>query len=188
MTLRARLQQIYGSKPITAQDAAGDPLKRYLYAIQQATNPKTGAVDFDKVDAARQGFSAADNAYIDRNVGVDQTPLSKRYRAASQAYYAIPQYRGYTADEGSAINALVSLARAKAGSSEDAKLLRALRLAAPEGTDPRIQAGARKVILGLMQTATERKQYLKKNPDAAYLLGRATDVEKAMPILAQAVR
>lgn len=180
---RARLAQIYGDRPLTAGDVAtGDPMKKYLYAIQQATDAKTGAVNFDAVDQQRAQFTPTENAYIDANAGASDTALSKMYRRTTADYYALPKYQGYTGAQASQIDALVAEAKSRAGGNDQAKALRALRTSNPDA-DPDVLAGARRAILGTLTQTTERKAYLRHNPDAAFLLGAAVDNTRAVTAL-----
>lgn len=170
--LAGRLQQIYGSNPISDEDAKRDPLTHFAQIVQQSTDQSTGRVNWDLVDAAKSQLPASAQEYIDRNTGVNATPLTQTYRKAAQEYYALPRYKGYTADEAQSIDSLWQQARNNARSADDLDILVALRKVSQDA-DPKIVTGVRRRFVGALIDTTDRKQWIKRNPDLAPLVTRS---------------
>lgn len=170
---RGALEALYGAADsISDAEAARDPLKRYLKAIADATDPATGAVDAGELEKIRAGWGPELNAQIDRSLGTNDTPLVRLYREAASAYYDLPRYKGYTSDEARQIDALWTLARAGAKSSEELDMSRSLRAVLREGGyDPRIVTGARRRIAGRLDVAPDRKRLATRDPLAAFFFG-----------------
>jgi hypothetical protein len=180
--LRGQLEAVYGpGQAITDAQAAKDPLKRYLKAIADSTDPSTGAVDQGALERARAGWDQATNEAIDKSLGTSDTPLVRAYRKAANVYYELPRYQGYTADEARAIDELWSRARARAASTDDLAMSRALRqvLAQAGDVDPRIVTGVRRRIAGSLSTAPDRKRATRRDPLTAYFFGTPTPQQRA---------
>jgi hypothetical protein len=157
--LNARRDEIYGDS-----GTGGDPvLSRYFETIDQATDEATGRVNWEAVDEALATFSQADLDYIDANTGVRDSKLSRLYRTLSREYYDLPRYRGFTADEGRAIDALWQEARNIARSADEVDMNRALRRVM-EGSDPEIVRGVRRRIRGELRVAPDRSRLVKGDP------------------------
>lgn len=180
--LRGQLEAVYGpGQAITDAQAAKDPLKRYLKAIADSTDPSTGAVDQGALERARAGWDQATNEAIDKSLGTSDTPLVRAYRRAANVYYELPRYQGYTSDEARAIDELWSRARANAASTDDLAMSRALRqvLAQAGDVDPRIVTGVRRRIAGSLPTAPDRKRATRRDPLTAYFFGTPTPQQRA---------
>ena len=177
--VRARLKQIYGDAPISDEAAASDPMLRFTQTIQRATDAATGRVDWELVDALRSEFSDEENAFIDRNTGVGDTPVSRLYREVSREYYGIPQYAGFTADEGRDINEVWQVVRNMAAQSvppgqrpTEAQMAIAYRRLASEADIPeRVATGVQRRILGTLTESKARERYKAKTPAAALVVG-----------------
>lgn len=171
--LRARVDEVYGG---IANQAKGDPtLAAYYQAID--ASKVNGRIDWDAVDAYKATLTPEQQAIIDRNSGLNQTPVEKLRSQLSTAYNDLPIYAGYTADEGRKINQLLmavsnSTKRNAKGSATQIQRLQALRQNA-DGIDPRIVQGARRAILGLIKDSPQRKAWLRKNPASALFRAQA---------------
>ena len=166
---RYRFKEIYGD----SKGSNRTPNDRYFNAIDQSTDPTTGAVDWGKVDTWLASQPKADQDYIARNLGVSGTPLEKLYRAVTSEYYNLPRYRGFTADEAKQIDDLAQEAKNyQRGDSITAKLS-ALRKVS-QGVDPKIVSGARRKMLGYLPETADRKRWKLAHPEAALALGRGT--------------
>jgi len=170
---RGALEALYGpADTISEQKASADPLKRYLKAMADATDPATGAVDAGELEKIRSSWGPELNAAIDRSLGTNDTPLVRLYREAASKYYDLPRYKGYTGDEARSIDALWTLARAGAKSSEELDMSRALRAVLRDGEyDPAIVRGVRRRIAGKLPTAPDRKRMATRDPLAAFFFG-----------------
>lgn len=170
-----RDEQRYRFKEIYGDSAPSDktPRDRYFNAIDQSTDPTTGAVDWGKVDTWLASQPKADQDYIARNLGVSGTPLEKLYRSVTSEYYNLPRYRGFTADEAKQIDDLAQEARNyQRGDSMTAKLA-ALRKVS-QGIDPKIVSGARRKMLGYLAETADRKRWKLAHPEGAIALGRGS--------------
>lgn len=154
--------------------------QRYGNILQQNTKP-TGAVNWDAVDSAVASLSAADQAAIEDNRGSKGTPLQQLRKQISAEYNALPIYRGYTPQQGRAIDQLVtdSRALAKGGRTQapsDVQVLQALRKVAQQQnvdlTSPAYIA-ARRSVLGIIQHDPARATYRARHPEEALLNGNA---------------
>ena len=177
--VRARLKQIYGDAPISDEAAASDPMLRFTQTIQRATDAATGRVDWELVDALRSEFSDEENTFIDRNTGVGDTPVSRLYREVSREYYGIPQYAGFTADEGRDINEVWQVVRNLAAQSvppgqrptETQMAIAYRRLASEADIPERVATGVQRRILGTLTESKARERYKAKTPAAALVVG-----------------
>ena len=177
--VHAKLSQIYGNQPITDAEAASDPMQHWLQAIQHATDPSTGRLNWDSVDEQRAQFTDTENAFIDRNTGAGDTPVQRLYRDISKDYYDLPQYNGFTAQEGRDINDVLKAVRSLAAAyttpgqtPSPAQLAVAFRrLTSQEELPANVSLGVQRSILGTLPEATARKRYLLKTPAAALVVG-----------------
>lgn len=167
----ARRNEIYGDRPMTAGDVK-TPLDGYYFAIQEATDPETGQVDWSSVDQWLSAQSDADQAYIDRNSGLGNTELVRLYRSATKSYYGLPKYRGYTDDEAYAIDAAYIEVRNAVQSAKDrAGMMRALR---GLDLDARVRRGVAARIYGTLQDTGAREKWKKQHPESALFLGNGS--------------
>ena len=184
--LRSKLEQIYGDDPVTDAAAAKDPMLHFVQAIQQATDQRTGRVNWDAVDEQRAQFSEQENAFIDRNTGVGDTPVQRLYRDISKDYYDLPQYNGFTAQEGRDINDVWSAVRNLAATNVQpgqqpsaAQLAVAFRrLTSQEELPANVSLGVQRRILGTLTESKARERYRLKTPAAALVVGTGPLNEK----------
>lgn len=157
---------IYGDKPITNPKK---PSEVWAKLIQDNTGPD-GIPDWDAIYASIDSLPQEAKDWINDNASVGNTPLVQQYkvaRAQRSAYYDLPVYHGYTADEARQIDQLRAEVRANASSADEAAMLRALRKVLaqmPEQPSPKIVRGVRKGILGLLHQTTQRKRYAATHP------------------------
>lgn len=188
---------IYGDKKVKpptdpakfdAFIAAGQTPRDRLFRAIDVNTGADGQPDWDKVDAWKAKQSTADQAYIDRNTGLGGTPLERLRSKLSAEYNALPIYRGYTADQGRAIDTLVTdaKARAKGGRSQapdDTQVLSAMRqLAKGRGiaeSSPGFVA-ARRAVLGILSQDTGRASYRKAHPEYALVGSQAALTPQAI--------
>lgn len=177
--LRFRQAEIYGDK----KPSDKTPRERYFKAIDSFTD-QTGAVDWESVDRWLTEQPKADQEYIERNLGLGGTELTRKYRELTRQYYELPRYRGYTSDEASAIDAVVQEARNIArGDSLAAKLGALRKVGQRMQVDPEILSGARRVFLGLITETNDRAKWRKAHPESALFLGRGTLTEQDIEAL-----
>lgn len=189
---RIVMRELYGDERPTDEEAADDPFAHYSQAIHDATDPTTGRVDWDAVDEIRAAsFTQEENRYIDENTGVWSSPLSQAYRDITREYYALPQYRGYSADEARAINSAWQVVNNRAAEiagqygREADRRTRAAAYAELSDTlevDDRILDGVRRRIMGLLQEAGDRKAFRQERPEIGIFLGNGplTATEQAI--------
>lgn len=157
---------IYGDEPITNPKK---PSEMWAKLIQDNTGAD-GIPDWDAIYDSIDSLPKAAQDWINDNASVGNTPLVQQYkvaRAQRSAYYDLPVYHGYTADEARQIDQLRSVVRANATSADDAAMLRSLRKVLsqmPEQPPARIVQGVRKGILGLLKQTTQRKRYAATHP------------------------
>lgn len=194
---RGQLMQVYGNNPVTDAEAASDPMKRYIQAIQRATDPETGAVNPIALEQSRATFGPEVNAQIDRSLGTSGTPLEKAYRAAAASYYATPKYAGYSADEGAMIDrakALVTgMATAIPGTDRQLAYARALRQLTVAGgplagLPPRVITGIRASINGNLPVTTARKMLERRDPAVGFFFGAQVTPAQTATIRTQQAR
>ncbi len=194
IALHAHQSQIYGDTPVTDAQAATNPSLKYIQTIQQNTNPATGEVNWDAVDAARAQFTDAENAFIDRNTGANDTPLQKLYRDLSTQYYALPKYIGYTAQQANAIDAAYQTVHNYAAqgllpgtSPDEAQLSLAYVHALPPGIDPQVAQGVRRLVMGLMTTSSQRARFAARTPALALVRGQGALAPKEVAAIQEAL-
>lgn len=171
--LAGRLDQIYGdsTKPLP-KDA--DALRRWGEQIRLHTG-KDGVVDWNAVDAWERQLPQADRDYIERNTGVNDTPVGRVYRkiaAVQDDYYALPKYRGYTAEEAEAIDALWQKARNGARSAEQRDMLRAFGQLSDEERSSKAGQGVRARIRGRLRRTRDRERFTKAHPELQLFFGQ----------------
>lgn len=159
---------LYGDKNFERKDKV---LEGYFDAMDAAT--QDGVLDFELVDSYMEGLSETDRAHITANTGVDQTPIEKLRKRLASEYYALPQYRGYSADEGREINALLIEVSNTSRRDDDLAKLKALRQVLAEGTWSAAAAkGARRSILGMLRERRDRERFARAHPEIVILTGR----------------
>lgn len=167
--LAARSKEIYGEGGVGKPK---DALDRYFKAIDDATDPATGEVSWETVDGWVSSQSAADQAYIDRNTGLNGTPLVQLYRKLTREYYGLPKYRGYDADQARKIDALYTAVNNLAtGDSKLAKSAKLKQAAEMVGADEETVKAVRRRIYGMLTETTDRSKWKKAHPEAAIFLG-----------------
>lgn len=149
------------------------PLDFYFKQIEAATDPTTGEVNWTAVDAWREALPEEDQAYIERNTGIGDTPLGKMLRTMQSEYYSLARYRGYTADESVLIDQLWQEARNIAGSTDKSAMNRALGQVAI-GANPKIVRGVRERIYGTLLDLQLRDRWKLRHPESAIFLGSGT--------------
>lgn len=172
-----RQQQLIGQQQAIYRDAKGKVatgdavLDAYHARIDASSAAHNGQPLWDEVYAWVDALPETARAHIETNSGLDRTPLAKLQKKVSSEYYAIPQFRGFTADEGSAINGLLDEVYALAGrGADETRRLRVLRqIVAEGGIEDRVASGARRRILGLLVESRERELFRKKHPEIALL-------------------
>lgn len=168
---------IYGDKTV---DNPTNWKQRYGNILRTNTTA-TGTVDWAKVDDAVASLSADDQAHITDNRGAKGTPLQQLRSQISQEYYNLPQYRGYTADQGFKLNeidnAVKNLSRDRRGQpGDELAQLRALDKYAQQNSIAKTSPayiGERRQILGILQQDNSRKNYAAKHPEIALVTGNA---------------
>jgi len=162
------------------------PLDFYFKAIEEATNPDTGEVNWTAVDAWRQMLPEEDQAYIERNTGISDTPLGKLLRKMQSEYYSLPRYRGFTSDEAVLLDQLWQEVRNAAGSSDKSKMNRAVSQVAA-GYPPKIVRGVRLRIWSDLPGLDARDRWKKRNPASAIFLGGGTLTPRDMQAVQKAL-
>ena len=172
-----RQQQLTGQQQAIYRDAKGKVatgdavLDAYHARIDASSAAHNGQPMWDEVYAWVDALPETARAHIDANSGLDRTPLAKLQKKVSFEYYEIPQFRGFTAEEGNAINGLLDEVYALAGrGADETRRLRVLRqIVTDSGIDARVASGARRRILGLLVESRERELWRKKHPEIALL-------------------
>lgn len=194
MEHRIVLRELYGEERPSDEDAREDPSARYAQAIYDATDQTTGRVDWDAVEEMRAGFTREENRYIDDNTGVWNSPLSRAYREVTQEYFALPAWRGYSAEEGRAINAAYTRITNRAremGAPYGREPDRALRgMAFQElkdelGLSDSELEGVRRRIMGLLKEDVARAQFRQERPEVVAFLGQGPLTATEQRILAR---
>lgn len=155
-----------------------DPVLDAYFDMLDATE-SDGVPDFEARDAYLDGLSSRDRAHIESETGVNATPLERLRKRLAAEYYELPVYRGYDADEGQQIDAFWQEIRNQITTSSNAsttriRMLRQLRAMADSADyDPRIVAGVRRRILGVLdENRRQRDRYARQHPEIAILTGR----------------
>lgn len=185
--LRFRQEENWKGLP---KGPARDAVGRYFETIKASENPDTGVPDWDAVDAWVATQNMSDQRFIEENTGLGGTPLTQVYRKLAKVkgeYYDLPKYRGYTADQARSIDAVYATVAAEAGSTDDAKMLRALRKYTEannlDRSDPTLKA-VRRLILSMVSPASDRKRFAKVHPELAlfdsYTRAPLTAAERAL--------
>lgn len=172
-----RRNQLVGAEKIIYRNLESggkrDPiLDDYYAAIDEAT--VNGRVDWNAVDAYKASLPTADLRYINENTGLTQTALTKLRKDLGSQYYALPRYRGFSAEDARDIDALYQDARNMAGSRADnpAVMVRAIRLAARQnGYEGRAVRGALLRANGRLEQTTHRERWMRAHPEGVLLTG-----------------
>lgn len=151
---RGQLMALYGNTPVTIEEAQAEPQKAFLYAMQQATDPATGAVDSLRLEEERAKFGPEMNARMEKAMNPGSTALDRAYRAAASRYFDTPKYAGLTADEGALVDrvkAQLSSLAATQGVQDpkaaQAAALRSLRASGRiNGVPPKVLAAVQRSI------------------------------------------
>ena len=169
----ALLDRIYGDEPITDPKT---PTQKYAMFIQQSKDPATGKLDFDKLDGKMETLNADERAYLERNIGLDDTAVTRQFRAMRKLRKernALPKYRGYDADQANQIDEVWQEVRNLAPSAEELPMRRALRqYAAANQIDPEIYRGVHRRISGRMRQLNVRKRFDMQHPEMEVFYGR----------------
>lgn len=181
--MKARQDELaYRSKEIYGERGAQKPkdaLDRYFVAIEGARDQATDQVDWDQVNDWREAQPEADQDYIDRNTGLNGTPLAQLYTKLSRQYYQLPRYRGYDARQAKDIDALYTAVNNLAkGDSKLAKVSALKKAAAMVGADDDTVKAVRRRIYGLLQETRDREKWRKAHPESALFLGRGQLLEQ----------
>lgn len=171
-----RQKEIYGDSDFARGDT---PLDRYYAERERLTDPATNRLTDEgwrQLDKWLAQQSPEDRDYIESNRGLGGTPLVRAYREVQKlqdSYYSLPKYRGYTADESVQIDELWQVARNNSRSTEPAAMLAALRKATRgEAINPRVMAGTRRRILGMLTQANLRAKFKKAHPSLDFFYGQ----------------
>jgi len=172
-----RRNQLVGAEKIIYRNLESggkrDPiLDGYYAAIDEAT--VNGRVDWNAVDDYKASLPTADLRYINENTGLTQTALTKLRKEMGSQYYALPRYRGFSAEEARDIDALYQDARNMAGPRADnpAVLVRAIREAARQnGYEGKAVRGALLRANGQLPQTTHRERWLRAHPEGVLLTG-----------------
>lgn len=175
--------QIYRDTSFPDRDSVMDA---YYGQIDAAT--VDGVTDWDAVDAWLDGQSDADRAEIERNTGLNDTPMQALRRRLSKEYYALPRYRGYSADEAREIDALWQEVRNNARGSDTLYMLRALRKADTSGYSEKAVRGVRRRILGMLREDRSRERYRRDHPEVLLLNGSGRLTPDMAAVLEAAIR
>lgn len=183
---RARLEEIYGDSTKRSSEPR-NVYERYLALIDASVNPDTGQPDWEAVDAGLARMPAADQAEIEKSVGVGQTPLSREYAKLSKAYYALPRYEGFTADQAREIDA--AWTEVKNASETQLGRLRKVRELQEAGVEEAVLRGVRARAMGKsLKEAPDRERFKKENPRYKVLSGSGKLTEADRAILTEVLR
>ena len=138
------------------------------------------------MDAGLANLSEADRAYIDRNVGYDDTPtaaLFRDIRDARRSRNDLPKYKGFTGKQAEDIDNLWQEIRNNARSAEQYDMLRAMvqYLKDHPGLDQSVVSGVRRRIMGSLSQTKDRSTWDKAHPEQKlfYGKGKLTKAEQA---------
>lgn len=190
--LTGALREIYGGNPITEPRNA---FEQWVQQIQQAEDPRTGVVNWEKVDDWEQRQPARVRKDIGEDSGLGATPLAKKRSAVVDEYYSLPKYKGLSSDQSREVDAVLAYVYQLAPSSGDERVdevrrLRKLReYAAAEGVDAATVQLARRIILFGEKRFTDpaRERWRKAHP-AEYLLVNMDQNVKLTPEQQTAVK
>jgi hypothetical protein len=169
----AEMLQIWGDEKITKPK---NPRERYIQILQQAEDDSTGAFDFEKMESDLAALSQADRDYIDRNVGLSDTPIAAVFRDVRKTYTQrneLPKYRGFTAEQAQDIDEVWQEVRNNARSADRLDMLRALRyyLGTADNLDGAVIAGVRKRINQHLSQLPVRERFSKAHPELNIFYG-----------------
>ena len=169
----ALLSRIYGDDPITKPE---NPGQKYAMYIQQSKDSVTGQLDFDKLDEKMSGLTEPDREYLARNLGLDDTPVTRIFRetrATRKIRNELPKYRGFSADQSYEIDDVWQEVRNMARSADELDMRRALRqyrLGNP--VDPMILRGVQRRISGGLRQTNDRARFDRAHPEMGLFYGR----------------
>ena len=169
----ALLNRIYGDTPITKPE---NPGQKYAMYIQQSKDSVTGQLDFDKLDEKMSGLTEPDREYLARNLGLDDTPVTRIFRetrATRKIRNELPKYRGFSADQSYEIDDVWQEVRNMARSADELDMRRALRqyrLGNP--VDPMILRGVQRRISGGLRQTNDRARFDRAHPEMGLFYGR----------------
>lgn len=172
--LHARTSEAYRGTPARTGPPK-DAHEAYLRTIEANLDPATGRVDWDAVNEWKFAQSAADQAYIIENTGVDRTPTARVYNKIARIRAEgnrLPKYPGYTAKEAREIDKLWQVARNNSASAKEADLLRGFAKVPEAERQGKIGAGVLARIRGRLHETKQRADFAKKHPETQLFFGR----------------
>lgn len=171
-----------GSKPVSPV------LEEYYQRIQASSAENNGRVDWDEVGAWRDALPKSAQKVIDQNTGLNKTPLARLRSDLTQEYYALPRYRGYTADQAADIDELWQEVRNSARGTSDAVMLGQLSRMNTKGYDDAVITGVKRRILGLLKETNDRSSWTSAHPESAVFLRRGNLTREDADAITKALR
>lgn len=167
------LNRIYGDDPITKPE---NPGQKYAMYIQQSKDSVTGQLDFDKLDEKMAGLTASDREYLARNLGLDDTPVTRAFRemrAVRKVRNGLPKYRGFSADQAYEIDDVWQEVRNMARSADELDMRRALRqYRLSNAVDPAVLRAVQRRISGKLRQTNDRARFDRAHPEMSLFYGR----------------